>query len=67
MLVIDTLARAMAGSDENSASDVSLVVAKCEAITMAAGAAILLVHHSGKDTSKGARGSTALKQSPLAC
>ncbi|ESQ73718.1 hypothetical protein ABAC402_17790 [Asticcacaulis sp. AC402] len=61
LVVIDTLARTMVGGDENSAKDMSVLVARCEKISRATGAMVILVHHSGKDATKGARGSSALK------
>jgi AAA domain len=60
LIVIDTLARAMAGGDENSAQDMGAVVAIADSIRLATGANVCLVHHSGKDDSRGARGSNAL-------
>lgn len=61
LVVVDTLARTMVGGDENSAQDMSVLVARCEKISRATGAMVILVHHSGKDAAKGARGSSALK------
>jgi hypothetical protein len=61
LVVIDTYHRAMVGADENSARDTGLVVANLDQIREAAGSCVLLVHHTGKDTTKGARGSSALK------
>jgi hypothetical protein len=60
-VVIDTYARAMAGGNENDAKDVGQAVAHCDVIHRKTGALVVLVHHSGKDASKGARGSGALR------
>jgi len=60
-IVIDTYARAMAGANENDAKDVGQAVAHCDIIHRKTGATVLLVHHSGKDASGGARGSSALR------
>lgn len=60
LIVIDTLARSMRGGDENSAADVGALNDAVTALIGATGAAVLLIHHSGKDASKGARGSSAL-------
>jgi RecA/RadA recombinase len=62
MIVIDTWARlvSMAGGDENSASDVGRVADALERLASDTGAAVVVIHHSGKDAKKGARGSTAL-------
>lgn len=59
MVVIDTLARNMTG-DENATADMSAFVAACDELRGRLGAFVLLVHHSGKDASKGSRGSSAL-------
>lgn len=48
-------------ADENSARDVGQAIAHLDMIRKAAGSCVLVVHHSGKDKSAGARGSTALK------
>lgn len=61
MVVIDTYARAMAGGNENDAKDVGQAVAHCDLIHRKTGALVVLVHHSGKDATKGARGSGALR------
>ena len=60
LVVVDTLARAMRG-DENSAEIMGGFVEGVAQIAAAVGAHGMIVHHSGKDTSKGARGSYALK------
>ena len=62
VLVIDTLARATAGQmDENNNSEMSKLIAGLDAIRERTGVHIMLVHHSGKDASKGARGASALR------
>lgn len=60
LVVIDTLARCAAGADESSARDMGLLVDAADRIRLATGACVLFVHHSGKDESAGARGSSAL-------
>jgi hypothetical protein len=60
LIVIDTLWCAMGGADENSAKDMAGVVARLKRIANATGAAILVVHHPGKDEKKGMRGSSSL-------
>ncbi len=60
LVVIDTLARAMAGLDENSAADMGKMVGIIDMIRHQTGAAVLVVHHRGKDRTRGARGSNAL-------
>lgn len=60
LIVIDTLARCMSG-DENSQKDMGAFVAGCDRIREETGAALLVVHHEGKDAGKGARGSNVLR------
>lgn len=61
MIVVDTLARAMGGGNENAAEDMGAVIANADAIRIATGAALAFVHHAGKDTAKGSRGHSSLK------
>lgn len=61
LIVIDTLSRAMAGGDESSSVDMSSAVRAVDAVRNATGAHVMLVHHSGKDQSKGARGHSSLR------
>lgn len=60
-VVIDTLARAMAGHDENSTEQMSQVAKNADRVQRATGSCVALVHHTGKDTSKGSRGAYSLK------
>lgn len=60
MFIIDTLARALTGGDENSAQDVGLAIHVCETVRAKTGASPLIVHHSGAEGSR-ERGSTALR------
>lgn len=60
-VVVDTLAQVMIGGEENSATDMGKVVAHCKAIHKHTGATVILIHHSGKNSEKGARGSSALR------
>jgi len=57
---IDTVARSMAGADENSAQDMGRFVEACGAICREIGCAVVGIHHTGKDVERGARGSNAL-------
>jgi hypothetical protein len=61
MIVIDTLSRVMAGGDENSAADMTALIRNIDAIRATTGAHIALVHHTGKDTARGARGHSSLR------
>ena len=59
-IVLDTLARCMGEADENSARDMGRFVNRCAAIERHFGCVVVVVHHMGKDTNRGARGSNAL-------
>lgn len=61
LLVVDTLARALTGGDENDGRDMGELVAACDRIRHETGATVLIIHHSGKDTSRGARGHSSLR------
>lgn len=67
VVIIDTLACAMAGGDENSSRDMGLVVAGAKALQRATGGLVLLVHHTGKDASRGLRGHSSLNAALDAC
>lgn len=60
LIVVDTLARVLAGGDENSGQDMGAVLAHVARIQRETGAAVLLIHHEGKDASRGARGHSSL-------
>jgi RecA-family ATPase len=60
LVVFDTVSRSIPGGDENAAKDMTLVVSAADQIRDELGAATLLVHHTGKDPGKGARGHSAL-------
>lgn len=61
LVVVDTLARVMSGGDENTAVDMGQFVGHCDDLRFTTGAHVMVVHHSGKDVSKGARGSSSLR------
>lgn len=61
VVVVDTWAQATPGGNENSAEDMGRALAHCRGIHIATGAVVVLVHHAGKDTSKGARGWSGLR------
>jgi hypothetical protein len=60
-IAIDTLARATPGGNENSGEDMGLALDHCKAIHRATGALVCLVHHSGKDQARGARGWSGIR------
>lgn len=61
LVVVDTLARSMGAGDENTAKDAAMFVRNCDMIREVTGAHVLVVHHTGKDEDRGARGSSALR------
>lgn len=61
VVVVDTFAQVMAGANENSGEDVGKALSHCRQIHKHTGALVLLVHHSGKNSDKGARGWSGLR------
>jgi hypothetical protein len=61
LVVIDTLSRAIAGGEENSSVDMGALVANFDRVRAATGAHLLVVHHTGKNLAKGARGHSLLR------
>jgi hypothetical protein len=62
LIIIDTLAKTMANSglDESKTLDAGQFVAFCESLVEAFGCTVLVLHHLGKDASRGARGASAI-------
>lgn len=60
LLVIDTLARSMGQDDENTAPDMGAFVRNVDLIREKTSAHVMVIHHSGKDRAKGARGHSSL-------
>ena len=61
LLICDTLARMFCGGDENSTKDMNQFVENITQLGgMCEGASVVVLHHIGKDESRGARGSVAL-------
>jgi len=61
VLVIDTLAASAPGADENTSRDMSRFLNHCKQIYEATGVVVIVIHHCGKDLSRGARGWSGLK------
>jgi hypothetical protein len=61
LVIVDTFAQVTPGANENAAEDMGKALTHCRGIRIATKAPVLLVHHSGKDQSKGARGWSGLK------
>jgi RecA-family ATPase len=61
LVVIDTLAASTPGGDENNSASMGMFIYLCKWIQIETGASVLVVHHCGKDISKGARGWSGLR------
>jgi hypothetical protein len=61
LVVVDTLNRVMHGGNENDSSDMGAVISNAKRIEDAFQCAVMFVHHSGKDETKGSRGHSSLK------
>ncbi|OAF14111.1 AAA family ATPase [Bradyrhizobium neotropicale] len=60
LIILDTLAAATTGADGSSDKDMGTVCERLRKVASALDCAVLIVHHSGKDVSKGMRGSSAI-------
>ena len=60
LIVIDTLARAFGGGNENSSEDMGAFISACGHLQGEFQAALMVIHHSGKDAAKGLRGHSSL-------
>jgi len=60
LIIIDTLARAFAGGNENSSEDMGAFIAVMGAMQARLDSAVMIVHHSGKDEARGQRGHSSL-------
>lgn len=60
VLCLDTLNRAAPGMDENDSKSMGEVIGAAKAIQAELGGLVLLVHHTGKDATKGMRGHSSL-------
>jgi putative DNA primase/helicase len=60
LLVIDTLSRAAPGAEENSSKDMGEIIENLKFLQDSLGCAVLVVHHTGKDATKGLRGHSSL-------
>lgn len=61
LIVMDTLARAIGGGNENSSEDMGLLIANSDTVRADTKAHVMWIHHAGKDDSRGARGHSALR------
>jgi len=61
MFVIDTLAQVTPGANENSSEDMGKAIRNIRLITDATCTTALVVHHAGKDATRGARGWSGIR------
>lgn len=61
LIIIDTMNLVFGGGDENSSEAMASFIRSCKSIIKATGATVLLVHHTGKDESRGSRGHSSMK------
>ncbi len=61
VIFIDTMARCFGGADENKTADMNLFIAGCDKIRAETGVTVVVIHHTGKNKEREARGSSALR------
>jgi hypothetical protein len=61
LVVVDTLAQVTPGANENGAEDMGRALANLRLIREMTGATVMVIHHAGKDASKGSRGWSGIK------
>lgn len=60
VIIVDTLNQSAPGADENSPSDMGKIIANAMIVQRLTDSLVLLVHHTGKDKTKGPRGHSSL-------
>ncbi len=60
VVIIDTLNRSAPECDENTSKDMGAVLAGCKQLQNLTQALVILIHHTGKDESRGMRGHSSL-------
>lgn len=61
VIVIDTLNQASPTADENSSQDMGVIIKHLKLLQELSNGLVLIVHHTGKNTSQGLRGHSSLK------
>lgn len=61
IVIVDTFAQTTPGANENTSEDTGKALKHCRLIGQQTGATIVLIHHAGKDLTKGARGWSGLR------
>lgn len=59
LIIIDTLQMALGNAEESAATDATAIMRNCNRISERLGCLVLLIHHTGKEASRGHRGSSA--------
>jgi len=67
VIFIDTLNRAAPTADENSSKDMGEILEGAKRLQRLTAGLVVLIHHTGKDTSKGLRGHSSLFAAMDAC
>jgi hypothetical protein len=60
VIVIDTLNQSAPGADENNSADMGRIIAGAQSLSARTQGLTILIHHSGKDRSRGLRGHSSL-------
>ena len=60
LVIVDTLAKCMIGAEESSSRDMGLAIDGLDRLRAVTNSCVAVVHHGGKDPSRGMRGSNAL-------
>src|SRR5690606_23047975 len=61
LIVVDTLSQTATGFEENSNTDMAAYFKRAQGLVNRTGATVLVIHHTGKDASKGERGGLAIR------
>lgn len=61
VVIVDTFAKVTPGANENAGEDMGKALDNCRRIAEATGALVILVHHTGKDIDRGARGWSGIR------
>ncbi len=67
IVIIDTQSAAAPGTDENNSADMGRIIEGAKQLAKHTGGLTVLVHHTGKDPSKGARGHSSQQPAMDAC
>lgn len=59
LVIVDTLAVCFGGKNESDTADMNTFINNCKALQNKLQCCVVVIHHLGKDPTKGARGSTA--------